>query len=405
MNPKNDLPPELLQAARSLSRRGFLRGTAASGAVIAGAGLLSACGTPAAKAPSANQSAADLSDQDKIVNFSNWPAYMDVNDKIATDHPTLDAFKTKTGISVAYVEDINDNQTFYAKIQPQLSAGQDTGRDLIVMTDWMAARLVKQNYVQKIDHANAPNLPGNIIAGPLKAPEWDPTRAYSAPWQSGLTGICYNNKKAKPVTTVTELLTRPDLKGKIAVLTEMRDTIGLIMLDQGKDPASFTDDDFNKAIAVLQEAKDSGQIRAFTGNEYIESLKKGDLVACLAWSGDVIAMQVDRPEMTWSPPQAGVMQWADNMLIPNKCQHKKNAELVMNYYYDPKVAAQLAAWVNYICPVTGAQEAMQAIDPSLAKNPLIFPTDADRKNFHSFKSLNDDETTKYEKLFAQITGG
>ncbi len=405
MNPKNDLPPELLQAARSLSRRGFLRGTAASGAVIAGAGLLSACGTPAAKAPSANQSAADLSDQDKIVNFSNWPAYMDVNDKIATDHPTLDEFKTKTGISVAYVEDINDNQTFYAKIQPQLRAGQDTGRDLIVMTDWMAARLVQQNFVQKLDQANTPNLPGNILAGPLHAPAWDPTRAYSAPWQSGLTGISYNSKKTKPVTTVTELLTRADLKGKIAVLTEMRDTIGLIMLDQGKDPASFTDDDFNKAIAVLQEAKDSGQIRAFTGNEYIESMKKGDLVACLAWSGDVIAMQVDRPEMTWSPPQAGVMQWADNMLIPNKCQHKKNAELVMNYYYDPKVAAQLAAWVNYICPVTGAQEAMQAIDPELAKNPLIFPTDADRKNFHSFKPLNDDETTKYEKLFAQITGG
>ena len=405
MNPKNDLPPELLQAVRSLSRRGFLRGTAASGAVIAGAGLLSACGTPAAKAPSANQSAADLSDQDKIVNFSNWPSYIDVDDKIATDHPTLDEFKKKTGISVAYVEDINDNQTFYAKIQPQLRAGQDTGRDLIVMTDWMAARLVKQNYVQKIDHTIAPNLPGNIIAGPLHAPEWDPTRAYSAPWQSGLTGICYDKKKTKPVTTVTELLTRPDLKGKIAVLTEMRDTIGLIMLDQGKDPASFTDDDFNKAIAMLQEAKDSGQIRAFTGNEYIESLKKGDLVACLAWSGDVIAMQADRPEMTWSPPEAGVMQWADNMLIPNKCQHKKNAELVMNYYYDPKVAAQLAAWVNYICPVTGAQEAMQAIDPALAKNPLIFPTDADRKNFHSFKSLNDDDTTKYEKLFAQITGG
>ena len=405
MNPKPDLPPELLQAARSLSRRGFLRGTAASGAVIAGAGLLSACGTPAAKAPSANQSAADLSGQDKIVNFSNWPSYIDVDDKIATDHPTLDAFKKQTGISVAYVEDINDNQTFYAKIQPQLRAGQDTGRDLIVMTDWMAARLVKQNFVQKIDHTNTPNLPGNIVAGPLHAPEWDPTRAYSAPWQSGLTGICYNSKKTKLVATVTELLTRADLKGKIAVLTEMRDTIGLIMLDQRKDPASFTDDDFNKAIAMLQEAKDSGQIRAFTGNEYIESLKKGDLVACLAWSGDVIAMQADRPEMTWSPPEAGVMQWADNMLIPNKCQHKKNAELIMNYYYEPKVAAQLAAWVNYICPVTGAQEAMQAIDPALAKNPLIFPTDADRKNFHSFKSLNDDETTKYEKQFAQITGG
>jgi spermidine/putrescine transport system substrate-binding protein len=405
MNKKPDLPPELLQAARSLSRRGFLRGTAASGAVVAGAGLLSACGTPAAKAPSASQSAADLSDKDKILNFSNWPSYIDIDNKVATDHPTLDQFKKQTGISVAYVEDINDNQTFYAKIQPQLRAGQDTGRDLIVMTDWMAARLVKQNYVQKINHANTPNLPKNIIAGPLHAPEWDPNRDYSAPWQSGLTGMCFNAKKTKPIKTITELLTRSDLKGKIAVLTEMRDTIGLIMLDQGKDPGKFTDDDFNSAIAMLQQAKDSGQIRAFTGNEYIQSLKKGDLVACMAWSGDVIAMQADRAEMTWAPPTKGVMQWADNMLIPNRCQHKKNAELLMNFYYDPKIGAQLAAYVNYICPVEGAQAAMQAIDPSLAKNALIFPTDADRANFHSFKSLTDDETTKYEKSFAQVTGG
>ena len=354
MTPKFDLPPELLLAARSLSRRGFLRGAAASGAVVAGGGLLSACGTPAAKVASAAQSAPDRSDTDKVVNFSNWPSYIDIDAKVATDHPTLDQFKKATGITVSYVEDINDNETFYAKIQPQLKGGQDTGRDLIVMTDWMATRLVKQNYVQKINHANTPNLPGNIIAGPLHAPQWDPKRDFSAPWQSGLTGICYDAKKTKPVRTLTELLTRPDLKGKIAVLTELRDTIGLIMLDQGKDPATFTDDDFNSAIGVLQKAKDSGQIRAFTGNEYIQSIKKGDLVACLAWSGDVIAMQSDRPEMTWSPPEPGVMQWADNMLIPDKCQHKKNAELLMNFYYDPKVAAQLAAYVNYICPVAGA---------------------------------------------------
>jgi spermidine/putrescine transport system substrate-binding protein len=409
MSDKFDLPPELLQAARSmsgsLSRRGFLRGTAASGAVIAGADLLAACGTPAAKAPSSEQSAADHSDADKVANFSNWPSYIDIDDKVATDHPTLDAFKKETGVTVNYVEDINDNQTFYAKIQPQLSKGQDTGRDLIVMTDWMAARLVQQNYVQKIDHANTPNLPGNIVAGPLHAPQWDPQREYSAPWQAGLTGICYDAKKTEPVRSLTDLLTRSDLKGKIAVLTEMRDTMGLIMLDQGKDPSNFTDDDFNAAIAVLQKAKDSGQIRAFTGNEYIQSLKKGDLTACLAWSGDVIAMQADSPEMTWSPPEAGVMQWADNMLIPNQCQHKKNAELLMNYYYDPKVAAQLAAYVNYICPVAGAQEAMQALDPELAKNSLIFPTDADRANFHSFKALTEAETAKYEKLFAQVTGG
>jgi spermidine/putrescine transport system substrate-binding protein len=405
MTASHDVPPELLRLARSLSRRNFLRGAGVGGAAILGGSALAACSTAPQKVAASDQAAADLSDTEKVVNFSNWPAYMDIDAKVATDHPTLDQFKKQTGITVSYVEDINDNETFYAKIQPQLKGGQDTGRDLIVMTDWMAARLVKQNYVQKINHANTPNLPKNIIAGPLKSPSWDTARDSSAPWQSGLTGICYNKAKAKQVATVTDLLTRPDLKGKVAVLTEMRDTIGLIMLDSGKDPSNFTDADFDAAIDVLQKAKDSGQIRAFTGNEYIQSLEKGDLVACLAWSGDVIAMQADRPEMTWSAPEAGVMQWADNMLIPNKAKHKKNAELLMNYYYDPKVAAVLAAYVNYICPVEGAKEAMTAVDPTLVDNALIFPSDADKKNFHAFKALTDDETQKYEKKFAQVSGG
>jgi spermidine/putrescine transport system substrate-binding protein len=406
MDEPHDLPPEFLVLARSLSRRTFLRGGAGiAGAAMLGGGALAACSTSTKKVSAGNQAGTDLSDSEKVVNFSNWPAYMDVDEKVATDHPTLDAFKAQTGISVSYVEDINDNETFYAKIQPQLQGGQSTGRDLIVMTDWMAARLVKANYVQKIDHANTPNLPKNILSGPLKAPAWDPNRDYSAPWQSGLTGICYNKSKTQPVTTITDLLTRADLKGKIAVLTEMRDTIGLIMLDSGKNPADFTDADFDNAIAVLDKAKSSGQIRAFTGNEYIQSLEKGDLVACIAWSGDVIAMQADHPEMTWSPPEAGVMQWADNMLIPNKAKHKKNAELLMNYYYDPKVAAQLAAYVNYICPVEGAKAAMAAVDPTLVDASLIFPSDADKAKFHAFKALTDNQTQAYEKKFAQVTGG
>ncbi len=401
-----DVPPELLALARSLSRRNFLRGASVGGAALLGGSALAACSTAPTKVSASDQAAAsDASDTDKIVNFSNWPAYMDIDAKVSTDHPTLDTFKKQTGITVNYVEDINDNQTFFAKIQPQLKGGQDTGRDLIVMTDWMAARLVNDNYVQKINHANTPNLPKNIIDGPLKSPEWDTARAYSAPWQSGLTGICYNKSKTQPVTTITDLLTRADLKGKVAVLTEMRDTIGLIMLDSGKDPANFTDADFDAAIDVLQKAKDSGQIRAFTGNEYIQSIEKGDLVACMAWSGDVIAMQSDHPEMTWSAPESGVMQWADNMLIPNKAKHKKNAELLMNYYYDPAVAALLAAYVNYICPVEGAQEAMAKVDASLVDNPLIFPTADDKKNFHAFKSLTDDQTQAYEKKFDQVSGG
>lgn len=403
-----NLPPELLALAtatrRGMPRRTFLRGVGAGGVAVAGVGLLSACGTEGTgTGGSAQPSTEDKSDTDKTLNFSNWQLYIDVDENDTNKRPTLDAFSEQTGIAVTYTEDITDNDAFYAKISPQLQAGQDTGRDLFALTDWMAARLIRQNFVQKIDKANTPNVTANL-ADALRTPEWDASRDYSAPWQSGLTGIAYNAKLVPEVRTIEELLSRSDLKGRVTALTEMRDTMGLILLDQGKDPADFTDDDYAAAIDRLQKAVDAGQIRQFTGNEYSDGLASGDLAACIAWSGDVIQLQLENPDIKFVAPEAGLMLWSDNMMIPVLAQHKKNAEKLMNYYYDPAVAAELAAYVNYICPVKGAKDEAVKLDPALAENQLIFPSDETLAKTHLFKGLTEEQETTYTEQFNAVTG-
>lgn len=395
-------------AARAgVPRRRLLQAAALGGAAMAGSPLLAACGTAGTSTTSASASAKptaqDKSDTDKTLNFSNWQLYIDVDDKNQNVHPTLDQFKAKTGVTVAYTEDINDNDSFYAKIAPALRAGQDTGRDLMALTDWMAARLVRQGYVMKVDKALLPNVQANLIDS-LKSPSWDPTRDYSAPWQSGVTGIAYNAAKTGEVKTIEELLTRADLKGKVTVLTEWRDTMGLIMLQQGADPAKFTEDQFNSAIDYLQKANDAGQIRQFTGNDYSSLLTDGTAWACMAWSGDVVQLQADNPNIKFVQPEAGMMIWADNMLIPNMAQHFKNANELMNFYYDPAIAAQLTAYVQYICPVKGAKEEMAKIDKTLVDNPLIFPDDAFLAKTHLFMGLDEATETKYAAAFNKVKG-
>jgi spermidine/putrescine transport system substrate-binding protein len=384
-----------------LSRRTLLRGMG-MGALVLGSGGLTACGTSGGKAKSSQKTVTDLSATDKRVIWANWPDYIDLNGK-GTKRPSVESFQTQTGIKVTYQEDINDNDQFFGKIRPELSAGQATGRDIVTLTDWMAARMIRLNYVQKFNKANIPNAKN--LAPALQHPEFDKNRDYTLPWQSGLTVIGYNKKAtSKPITTITQLLTEPDLKGKVTALTEMRDTIGLILLDQGKDPANFTDDDFANAIDMLQKAVSDGQIRKFTGNEYIKGLASGDIAACFAWSGDIFQTQLDNANVTYSIPPAGCMIWSDNLMIPNKAAHKANAEKLINYYYDPAVAARVEAYVNYICPVEGAQEAMKQVDKSLVDSPLIFPDQKLLSQTHIFKGLDAASEKKYTDMFTAVTG-
>ena len=383
-----------------LSRRTLLRGIG-MGALVLGSGGLTACGTSGGKAKSSQKTVTDLSATDKRVIWSNWPDYIDLNAK-QTRRPSIDAFEKQTGIKVVYQEDINDNDQFFGKIRPELSAGQSTGRDIVVLTDWMAARMIRLNYVQKLNKANIPNAKN--LSPALAHPEFDKNRDYTMPWQSGLTGIGYNTKQTKPVTTITQLLTDKSLKGKVTALTEMRDTIGLILLDQGKDPADFTDDDFANAIDMLQKAVSDGQIRKFTGNEYIKGLASGEIVACFAWSGDVFQAQLDNPAVRLAIPDAGCMIWSDNLMIPNKAAHKTNAEKLINYYYDPHVAAVVEDYINYVCPVQGAQEAMKTVDKSLVDSTLIFPDQKLLSQTHIFKGLDAEQEKKYTDMFTAVTG-
>lgn len=397
-----------LLARSGVSRRGFVRGAGLTGLGLGAPALLSACGTEAAKQTADSCVSKDSSSGEKQLDFSNWPLYLDEakvkrGGKKVTINPTLEKFQKETGIKVDYVADVNDNSEFFGVVRNQLADCQATGRDIMTLTDWMAARMVNLGWLQKLDKAKIPNVESNLVST-LKSPSWDKNRDYSVPWQSGLTGIAYNSKLTKEVRSFDELLTRPDLKGKVSLLSEMHDTMLFMLLLEGADPEKFTSDQFGSAIDRLKKASDAGQIRAFTGNEYAQDLAKGNIVACEAWSGDVIQLQFDNPNIKFVAPEEGLALWSDNMLVPNKATHKSNAEELMNYYYEPEAAATLAAWVNYICPVEGAKQAMEKIDSSLVENKLIFPDESTLSKAKDFMGLDQKTEQSYQKQFASVTG-
>ncbi|SCF42536.1 spermidine/putrescine transport system substrate-binding protein [Micromonospora purpureochromogenes] len=388
---------------KPFTRRGLLTGTLSSAALLAAGGVLAGCGTKAATQTEEGCKSEDLSATEKKLAFANWPQYMDVDEKDESKRPSLDAFVQKTGIQVTYTEDINDNNEFFGKVQNQLASCQSTDRDIIVLTDWMAARMIRLGWIQKLDPAKLPNVAANLLPSLLNR-SFDPDNQIAIPWQSGLAGLAYNGNVTKELRTVDELLTRPDLKGKVTALSEMRDTMGLLLQSNGHDPANFTGAQFDDALNKLKKAVDSGQIRKFTGNDYAPDLAKGDIAACIGWSGDVIQLTGEDEKIQFVSPDSGVMLFSDNMMVPNKATHKANAEAMINYYYDPAVAAQLAAYVNYICPVKGAQAEMEKIDPELAANPLIFPDEALLSKSKVFMALDEKQEKEYETKFQQVIG-
>jgi spermidine/putrescine transport system substrate-binding protein len=380
-----------------LTRQELLRRAAAGGALFTVPGLLAACGGSSSKS-SSGSSDHTLA---KTLRFSNWTLYIDINEKTKS-HPTLDMFKKKTGTTVRYTEDINDNATYFGKIQGPLSRGQSIDRDIIVMTDnsRYPSLLIKKGWVEKLDKSAIPNIKN--LQPTLAHPNWDPDRDYSLPWQSGLTGIAYNDKLTDPVLTVEDLLENPKLKGKITLLSGVGDTMPLIMSANGDDPTKVTDASWNRAIKVVKKAVDSGQIRQFTGNDYSGPLAKGDLSACFAWSGDVVQLTADNKHLHWNLPEAGGGIWTDNMLIP-KGGNVYTASVYMNFVYDPKIAALIEDYVNYICPVKGAKAALEKIDPDVANNTLIFPTDKMLANAHNIDSAalnNEKYITEWQNLIS-----
>jgi spermidine/putrescine transport system substrate-binding protein len=314
------------------TRRQLLGRGAAGASVLTLPGLLAACGGGGGiKSPAKTGTSAPVKRQlAKTLNFSNWPLYIDVNEKTKS-HPTLDAFTKKYGVNVKYTEDINDNQSFFGKIQGPLSHGQGIGRDIIVMTDssGFPGRMIKLGWLQKLDKQSIPNAKNLLPV--QRHPSWDPNREYSMPWQSGMTGIGYDpNKVGGELTSIDELLTNSKFKGKVTLLSELSDAVGLVMLSNGDDPAKVTKATYDKAIAKMQKAVNSGQVRQFTGNDYAPLLAKGDIWACMAWSGDMVQLQADHPHLKWNLPDSGGMIWTDNMLIPTG-GNVYTASVYMNY--------------------------------------------------------------------------
>lgn len=388
-------------AQAQISRRGVLAGAGG----LALAGFLAACGTggskgSAAVAPSA---AADLSAESKIVNWANWTLYLDYDDK-SKKYPTLQRFMKETGITANYSEDIDSNDMYYGKIQAQLSAGQDIGQDIITPSDWMSERLIRQGYVQELNHENIPNIK-NLLPE-LADVRFDPGRKKSLTWQSGFTGLAWNKEAfPKGLKNVSDLWD-PALKGRITILDEMRDTMPMLLLDAGVDIAgNWGEEEFGTALDVLDENIKNGQIRQVKGNSYKQDFISGDAIAGLVYSGDITQMNFEEGDK-WEfimPERKGLI-WSDNFMVPIGSPHKTNAEKLMNFYYQPDVAAEVAAYVNYVCPVVGAREAMEKIDPELVDNPLIFPTEEFLNLATSEREIGPEEETKLQNMFQQVIG-
>jgi spermidine/putrescine transport system substrate-binding protein len=407
----------------AISRRRFLQGSSMVGV----AAFLAACGTKgaspsapstapsasavgpsesvAAASPSATAAPSAMTNVGGVLNFANWIGYIDV-DESGNKHPTLDKFTKEQGTTVNYVEAIDGNEEFYAKIQGQLSSGLPTDWDLIVVTDWMVARLVRLGWLEEIDKSQTPNFPANLLENYLGR-TFDPDTKFAAPWQSGMTGLGFDKKKTGDLDSL-EVLFSDKYKGKVTYLTEMRDTVGLSAIRLGSDPSTLTQEQFDAALAEVDKAVKSGIVRQVVGNSYVDVMASGDAVLAMAWSGDVLTLLVPDQKPTqdfqWALPKEGGMLWTDNMCIPKGAKNKTQAVSFINFYYDPVNAATIEAYVNYVCPVKGAKEEMLKIDKDIANNPLIFPPAETLARLKQFRAVTAEEEQAWAEAFTKVLG-
>jgi spermidine/putrescine transport system substrate-binding protein len=326
------------------------------------------------------------------LTISNWPLYI--------DKATVPAFEKESGVSVKYIEDVNDNAEFFGKVQPLLAQGEAGGRSVFVVTDWMANKMHELGYLQEFDKSGLPEFEKNL-RGELRSPSYDPDRSYSAPWQSGMTGLTVRTDLAPDVRSICDLFD-PRYKGKVEMLTEMRDTVPLVMKCLGVDPSEATEGDWLDAIDKIQGAVEDGQIRRFTGNDYARDLTSGDAAAVIGWSGDAVQLQADNPDIEWRMPTEGCILWSDNMVIPIGAPNPTAAEAWIDYVYEPPVQADIAEYVNYVTPVEGVKEILAQREPELANNQLIFPSESFTKNCTIQPTPTGEEEQKITAAFEAV---
>ena len=427
-DPRNDRTQIERAIARALaqgriSRRRFLRQAGKGGLITASAlslpAILAACGISPSSAGtgSAVSSASGAPVGGELSGeliFANWPLYID-QDEDTGESPTLDQFTEATGSTVDYQEAIQDNQEFFGTIQPQLEAGEPTGWDMIVMTDWMVGNMINLGYLEQIDVAAAvPNFVANAD-DKYKNPSYDPNNLHSVPWASGYTGIAYNPElTGREITGFADLLD-PEFEGRIGMFSEVRDSLSLALLHNGVEPKDATEEDVRAANEVLKEQ--APLVRGYYGNEYAQELASGSLAVTMAWSGDVFQLQFDNPDLRFIIPEAGGILWIDNMCIPKGAAHPADALAMMDFVFQPEIAAQMAEYINFICPVPAAQdiirqhaeEAESEEDrdyyTAVAESPLVFPTAEDLAKVHSYKVLSEEEEALWNELFQEVTQG
>lgn len=334
--------------------------------------------------------------------WGNWTLSLDYDDQTGT-YPTLEQLAEESGIAVDYLEDIDDSATFYAKIREQLEQDQFPGYDLFNFADDFTARIISAGQVQEFDHSRIPNLKN--MSELMRNPSYDPGRTHSIPWMGGLTGICYNTELYPQGIRSVSDMGKPELHGKVGILTEMIDTIGLTLLDQGVDSSGdWGDAEFDAALAEVAERLQSGQYAQATGNSYTQDLQSERIWAAMCWSGDIEVLNAEagRELFKFVIPEPGGTKYVNSILVPNGTERMVDIEQLVDFYYRPEIFAQVIAYTATVPPIDGVQEELAKIDPTLAESPMIFPSDEDAKRIYDFRELTPEETKRYVEAFVNL---
>ncbi|TDE51204.1 spermidine/putrescine ABC transporter substrate-binding protein [Nonomuraea mesophila] len=393
---------------RSRTRRDVFRlaGYSAAGLALAGCGVQGQKAAPP-KADAVKDFWSAQTKNGKVV-FANWPEYM------PGDKGPLERFKKDTGIAYEYKEVIQENADFFGKADPVLRAGQSLGYDIVVMTNGVQLQhMLQLGYAVPLDHTRLPNFQANA-GQKFKERSYDPGNKYTIPYASGVTGIAYNTDHVKEKITSIEALFDPRYKGRIGMMNDAQEIGNFGMFAVGVDPEKSTEADWKKAGEKLKAQRDAGLVRKYYDQGYIDAVAKGDVWVTMAWSGDVFQRQLAGEPVAFVVPEEGGTIWTDNMLIPKGAANPLDALMLMDYLYQPAVAAELDEFIQFVTPVPAVQDLFReqaktagakekkALD-AMIDSPLMFPSEADYAKLRTYTTLTNEQEQVFNPIFQSIT--